>query len=62
MLNGFHLNICGVVWVYVLHGMKSGDGGLSASIFFLYEHRMGLLFVLSWARVRRVVLRSVVSL
>ena len=38
----------------------SGDGGLSSSILFKYECSMEHLFVLSWARVRRVARRSVV--
>ena len=41
--------------------LQSGDGCLSSSILFKYECSMGHLFVLSWARVRRVALRSVVS-
>ena len=39
----------------------SGDGCLPSSILFKYERSMGHLFVLSWARVRRVALGSVVS-
>ena len=38
----------------------SGDGCLSSSIFLKYGCSMGHLFVLSWARVRRVVRSSVV--
>ena len=38
----------------------SGDGCLSSSILFKYECSMGYLFVLSWDRVRRVALESVV--
>ena len=34
----------------------SGDGCWSSSILFKYERSMGHLFVLSWARVRRVAL------
>ena len=37
----------------------SGDGCLSSSILFKYEHSRGHLFVLSWATVYRVALRSV---
>ena len=32
---------------------------LSVSILFKYERRLGLLFVVSWARVRRVALSNV---
>ena len=39
----------------------SGDGCLSSLILFKYECSMGHLFVLSWARLRRVSLGSVVS-
>ena len=39
----------------------SGDGCLSSSNLFKYERSRGHLFVPSWARVRRVVLASVVS-
>ena len=39
----------------------SGDGCLYSSILFKYERSRGHLFVLSWARVRRVALGSVVS-
>ena len=38
----------------------SGDRCLSSSILFKYESSKGHLFVLSWARVRRVALGSVV--
>ena len=44
------LNKC-VVCGSVLH---SGDGCLISSILFKYERIRGHLFVLSWARVRRV--------
>ena len=40
---------------------NSGDGCLTSSILFKYERSMGHLFVLSWARVRRVDRGSVVS-
>ena len=40
---------------------NSGYGCLSSSIMFKYECSMGHLFVLGWARVRRVALGSVVS-
>ena len=36
-------------------------GVLTSSILFKYERSRGHLFVLSWAMVRRVALRSVVS-
>ena len=39
-----------------LQRWHSGDGCLSSSILFKYECSMGHLFVLSWARVRRVAL------
>ena len=39
----------------------SGDGSLTSSILFKYERSMGHLFVLSWARLRRVARGSVVS-
>ena len=39
----------------------SGDGCLSSSILFKYECSRGHFFVLSWARVRRIALGSVVS-
>ena len=55
------LNKCVVVCGSVLQRGHSGDGGLSSSIFCNYESRVGHLFVLSWARVRRVALGSVVS-
>ena len=37
-----------------LQRRHSGDGCLTSSILFKYEHSRGYLFVLSWARVRRV--------
>ena len=37
-----------------------GDGCLSSSILFKYESSIGHLFVLSWARVQRIVLGSAV--
>ena len=39
----------------------NGDGCLSSSILFKYERSREHLFVLSWARERRVALESVVS-
>ena len=38
-----------------------GDGCLTSSILFKYERSRGHLFVLSWARVRRVARGSIVS-
>ena len=48
------LNKCVVVCGSVLQRGHSGDGCLTSSILFKYEHRWRHLFVLSWARVRRV--------
>ena len=45
----------------VLQSRHSGDGCLTSSILFKYERSKGHLFVLSWARVRRVARGSVVS-
>ena len=39
----------------------NGDGCLTSSILFKCERSRGHLFVLSWARVRRVAIVSVVS-
>ena len=55
------LNKCVVVCGSDLQRGHSGDVCLSSSILFKYERSMGHLFVLSWARVRRVALGSVVS-
>ena len=44
----------GVVCVSVIEGVKSGDGCDLASTLCKYDLRKGDLFVLSWARVRRV--------
>ena len=55
------LNKCAVVCDSDLQRGHSGDGGLSSSILFKHECSMGHLFVLSWAKVRRVALGSVVS-
>ena len=55
------LNKCVVVCGSDLQIGNSVDGCLSLSILFKYEHSRGHLFVLSWARVRRVALWSVVS-
>ena len=54
------LNKC-VVCASDLQRGHSGDGCLSSSILFKYERSRGHLFVLSWARVQRVTLGSVVS-
>ena len=48
------LNKCVVVCGSVLQRGHSGDGCLTSSILFKYERSRGHLFVLSWARVRRV--------
>ena len=48
------LNKCVVVCGSVLQRGHSGDGCLTSLILFKYEHSRGHLFVLSWARVRRV--------
>ena len=48
------LNKCVVVCGSDLQRWHSGDGCLSSSILFKYKCSMGYLFVLSWARVRRV--------
>ena len=45
---------CVVVCGSVLQRGHSGDGCLTSSILFKYERSRGQLFVLSWARVRRV--------
>ena len=45
----------------VLQWGHSGDGCLSWSILSKYECRVGNLFVLSWAKVRRIALGRVVS-
>ena len=55
------LNKCGVVCGYDLQRGHSGDGCLTSLILFKYERSRGHLFVLSWARVRRVARVSVVS-
>ena len=55
------LNKCVVVCGSDVQKGHSGDGCLSSSILFKYERSRGLLFVLSWARVRRVALGSVVA-
>ena len=47
------LNKC-VVCGSVLQRGHSGDGCLTSSILFRYKLSSGHLFVLSWARVRRV--------
>ena len=43
---------CGVSFCFAKGHI--GDGCLSSSILFKYESRVGQLFVLSWAMVRRV--------
>ena len=48
------LNNCVVVCGSDLQRRHSGDGCLTSSILFKYERSMEHLFVLSWARVRRV--------
>ena len=48
------LNKCVVVCGSDLQRGRSGDRCLSSSILYEYECSMGHLFVLSWARVRRV--------
>ena len=53
------LNKC-VVCGSDLQTRHSGDGCLTSSILFKYERSRGHLFVMSWARVRRVARRSVV--
>ena len=53
------LNKCVVLCGSVLQMGHNGNG--CSSILFKYESRVGNLFVLSWARVRRVALGSVVS-
>ena len=55
------LNNCDFVFDSVLHMGHSGDGFLSASVWFKYENTMGLLFVLNCVRVRRFDLGSVAS-
>ena len=54
------LNKCVVCGSDLQRG-HSGDGCLSSSVLFKYERSRGYLFVLSWARARRVALSSVVS-
>ena len=48
------LNKCVTVCGSDLQRRHSADGCLTSSILFKYERRRGHLFVLSWARVRRV--------
>ena len=55
------LNKCVVVCDSDLKRGHSGNGSLSSSILFKYERSRGHLFVLSWNRVRRVALGSVIS-
>ena len=55
------LNKCVVVCGSDLLRGHGGDRCLSSSILFKYEYSMGHVFVLSWARVRRVARGSVVS-
>ena len=54
------LNKCVVCGSDLQRG-HSGDGCLTSLILFKYERSRGHLFVLSWARVRRVARESVVS-
>ena len=53
------LNRWSVVCWCVLHRGKRGEGLGDSSTLCRYEIRMGLLLVLSWARVRRVSLGRV---
>ena len=46
--------LCVVVYGSVLQCGHGSNGGLTSSILFKYERSRGHLFVLSWARVRRV--------
>ena len=55
------LNKCVVVCGSDLQRGQSDDRCFSSSILFKYECSMGHLFVLGWARVRRVARGSVVS-
>ena len=55
------LNKWVVVCGSVLQRGHSGDGCLTSSIWFKYEHSRGHLFVLRWARVRGVARGSDVS-
>ena len=48
------LKRCCVSCVWMLHRGHSGDGCVLASTLCKYDLRKGDLFVLSWARVRRV--------
>ena len=48
------LKRCCVVCSWVRQRGQSGDGCIDASILCRYDRRKGDLFVLSWARVRRV--------
>ena len=48
-------------WVWTLQRWHSGDGCVLASTSCKYDLRKGYLFVLSWARVRRVRLESLSS-
>ena len=45
----------------VLQRGHSGDGCLTSSILFKYERSRGHLFLLSWARVRRVIRSDVLE-
>ena len=54
------LNKCVVLCGSDLQRGHSSDGCLSSSILFKYASSRGHLFLLSWARVRRVALGSVV--
>ena len=45
--------------VWMLQRWHSGDGCVLTSTLFKYDLRMGDLFVLSWARVRRVMRGSI---
>ena len=56
------LNKCVVVCGSDLQRGHCGDGCLTSSILYKYEHSRGHLFVLSWAMVRRVDRGSVSSM
>ena len=55
------LNKCIVLCGSDLQRWNIGDGCLSSSILFKYERIRRHVFVLSWDRIRRVALGSVVS-
>ena len=55
------MNKCVVVCGSVLQRGNSGDGCLTSSILFKYKRSRGQMFVVRWARLRRVARGSVVS-